>query len=420
MPGHAQTRLRVCIDARLPHGRFGGIEGVISSLAGALSRLDDGPERYSFLAYSDSVDWLRPHIGGACDVLPYGKSPLRASAAGNLRRAAAIVRDAPAALAGGGKVLTVDGPSGPVRHHFDALHSLLPAGSLTSIPTIYHPHDLQHRHLPQYFSSFRRLRREILYRTLCHQARCVVVESSWSKADLIEQFRLRQGKIAVVPFASTLSSLPPPAEHELEEIRSRLHLPQSFTYYPAQTWPHKNHIRLLRSLAQIRQTSGETVPLVCSGYQDDFFPTILRESERLGVANQVYWVGFLEPRDVLCLYRLCRLVVIPSLLEAASEPMYEAFEVGAPVACSNLPSLAGQARAAAVFFDPTSIDDIATAVGRLWSDETLRNDLKQRGRALALIFPGLERLQLSRDLQKNGWEVLDEEDRNLLTAKPPV
>jgi hypothetical protein len=45
------TPLRVCIDARLGAGRFGGVEQVVIGLAAALSRLEDGDEEYLFLAH---------------------------------------------------------------------------------------------------------------------------------------------------------------------------------------------------------------------------------------------------------------------------------------------------------------------------------------------------------------------------------
>ena len=41
--------LRVCIDARLPPGGFGGVEQVVFGLARGLLSLRDGDERYLFI-----------------------------------------------------------------------------------------------------------------------------------------------------------------------------------------------------------------------------------------------------------------------------------------------------------------------------------------------------------------------------------
>ena len=44
---------------------------------------------------------------------------------------------------------------------------LLPMGFRTEVPSIYHPHDLQHVHLPQYFTPRTIAKRELYYRGPC-------------------------------------------------------------------------------------------------------------------------------------------------------------------------------------------------------------------------------------------------------------
>src|SRR3954453_13507942 len=63
------TPLRVCIDARLGAGRFGGVEQVVIGLAAALSELDDGDEEYLFLAHPGREDWIRDYLHGPCRLL---------------------------------------------------------------------------------------------------------------------------------------------------------------------------------------------------------------------------------------------------------------------------------------------------------------------------------------------------------------
>src|SRR4029077_12189294 len=72
-------------------------------------------------------------------------------------------------------------------------------------------------------------------------------------------------------------------------------------------------------------------------------------------------------------------VVIPSLFEAASAPLWEAFLAGVPAACSNVTSLPDQAGDAALVFDPDDIDAIGEAIRRLWFDEQLRERLITAG-----------------------------------------
>ena len=87
------TPLRVCIDARLGAGQFGGVEQVVIGLAAALSRLEDGDEEYLFLTHPEHDEWIRPYLGGPCRLLPSRRSyPNRRAARGRLARCSSACR----------------------------------------------------------------------------------------------------------------------------------------------------------------------------------------------------------------------------------------------------------------------------------------------------------------------------------------
>jgi glycosyltransferase involved in cell wall biosynthesis len=67
-------------------------------------------------------------------------------------------------------------------------------------------------------------------------------------------------------------------------------------------------------------------------------------------------------------------------------PVLEAMRRGVAVACADASALPEVAGDAALLFDPTSVDAIADAVGRLVRDEALRAELAQRGREQAASF----------------------------------
>jgi glycosyltransferase involved in cell wall biosynthesis len=259
------------------------------------------------------------------------------------------------------------------------MHFTTQAGFLTDIPTIYHPHDLQHLHLPQFFDYYSRLYREITYRALCRQARLVPVVANWGKGDLVEQYHLPEDKIAVIPFAPVVEAYRAPTEADASATRRKYQLPETFVFYPAQTWPHKNHCRLLEALARLRDR-GLKVPLVCSGHRNTHFRVIERCLRELALGEQVRFLGFVDPIELQCLYALCRAVIIPTRFEAASGPMWEAFLAGRAVACSNVTSLPEQAGDAALIFAPDDVEAMGRAIQQLWTDGALRQTLQRRGR----------------------------------------
>jgi glycosyltransferase involved in cell wall biosynthesis len=90
-------------------------------------------------------------------------------------------------------------------------------------------------------------------------------------------------------------------------------------------------------------------------------------------------LGFVPEDDLRAIYRLASFLVLPTLFEANSLPIFEAWLEGLPVACSNIPALLEQVGDAAYLFDPMQVASIADAVSTLATDGLLREDLRARG-----------------------------------------
>jgi glycosyltransferase involved in cell wall biosynthesis len=375
--------LRVCIDARILPGITGGVEQVIGGLASGLSKLTDGDEEYLFLVYGGFDEWLEPFLGDQCRVLrmsggtrPRWKRRL-ASVSPRVRR----LIDAVWLVSHAGRIRIPRSDGVLEAQGTKVVHFCQQSAFLTEIPSIYHPHDLQHVHLPQLFGSRVRRTRDVQYSAFCAQAKVVAVAASWVRDDLVSNFGVPRNKIAVIPLAPSISCQAGPTEADCESVRHRYSLPRQFAFYPAQTWRHKNHIGLLEAVARLRSEDGLAVPLVFSGHMNEFYASIVKRCTELALSDSVQFLGYVKPLELSCLYRLCRCVVVPTKFEAASFPVWEAFAAGRPVACSNVTSLPEQAGDAAIVFDPDDCVEMAEAVRQLWTDETLRKTLVKRGAA---------------------------------------
>lgn len=417
-----RKRLRICVDARLRGGDLGGIEQVVVGLAHGLSKLSDGDEEYIFLSYKDGAEWLEPYVRGPCRIITVTDKQ------GNEWKQRLMrvkhIRDLLhryGHLLGSGAVDV--GPSdGTIeRLGVNLVHFTRQKAFCTQIPSIYHPHDLQHLHLPQYFSKLEIKNRNARCRTYCRQAAMVAVASSWTRRDVIQHYRLSEDNVKVIPFAPPVEAYPIPSRPVMQEVRTRFQLPEAFVFYPAQTWPHKNHIGLLEALYYLRKQQGLRVPLVCSGKCNEFFAVILEKTRELGIDDQVRFLGFVSPLELQALYRLCRAVVVPSCFEAASFPVWEAFQAGAPVACSNVTSLPDQAGDGALLFGPQQTSEMANAIERLWNDESLRLRLTENAGKRVRQFTWLRTARLFRaHYRRLTKSRLTDEDRALIVAPPGI
>lgn len=415
--------LRVCVDARILSGTAGGVEQFVLGLAYGLSQLRDGQEEYHFLAYTNADAWIRPYLRGPCRILHCSKAP-RSSKLRSLLKTSAprihnlVQRGFPVSERWTIRGLWSDGTI--EMANIDVMHFTHQVAFLTKILSIYHPHDLQHKHLPHYFSVSKRLMREVLYRLFCRRAQLVAVSSSWIKANLKEMYRLANDKVEVVPLAPPISAYQKPTLDDLYDVQQKLALQEPFIFYPAQTWPHKNHLALLDALAILRDRYRMIVSAVFAGsISESFFPKILRHIQKLGLSAQARFLGFVGPLELQALYRLAKCVVIPTKYEAGSFPLWEAFVSGVPVACSNVTSLPAQAGDAALFFSPDQPEQIADAIIQLWEDEHLRGKLIERGYQNVARYSWERTARIFRaHYRRIAKRSLGEEDRALLTALP--
>ena len=189
----------------------------------------------------------------------------------------------------------------------------------------------------------------------------------------------------MIPVGNILTHYPQPNADDLRAARQKFDLPERYLYFPAKTFPSKNHLGLLQALAQVRD-QGVTIPVVCSGRLNQFFPKIRQTVEALGLQQQVTFLDFVSSLEVQCLYRLSVGLIFPTLFEGWGQPVVEAFDAGVPVACSNVTSLPEVAGDAALLFDPRSVEAIGDALVRLWQDDALRQRLVAAGHERAKLF----------------------------------
>lgn len=410
--------MRICIDARIIGGAPGGIQQFIQGLAFGLSQLESEGEEYHFLTYDGPQDWLNPYWDARFHRICVGSPPPLSFPKFHLTKmygATWILNHLFWVLQRFNRI--VPASDGRIEAHgIDVMHFTTQRGFLTLVPSIYHPHDLLHLHFPHHLPHWVVAKRDKTYRALCAQAKVVATASSWVKHDLMNQYKVLESKIAVVPLAPPTETYPTPNALDLSRVKGKFGLPDRFIFYPAQTWPHKNHVALLKALAVIRDREGLSIPLVCSGQLNSYFTQIRRTIRSLNLENQFRFIGFVEPLELRCLYLLCRAVVIPSLFEAASFPLWEAFQSGAPVACARTTSLPSQAGSAALIFDPWDVGEIADAVWRLWRDDELCGKLSREGRLKVGAYTWKKTASHFRALyRKLAGRSTGEEDRYLLS-----
>ena len=249
----------------------------------------------------------------------------------------------------------------------------------TAKPFAYTLHDLQDNYYPQNFSWWQRNWRSNLYGQLSGRAARIICESEFVKSDIARILKVAAEKVAVIAAPPLRQAAAEFSSAELENVRSRLGLPNRFVFYPAQFWPHKNHLRLIDAFKQVVAREPD-LKLVLTGRKRNAYEAVIRAVAEAGLQEKIQYLGYVQQADLQAIYHLAVALVMPSLFESVSIPIYEALQAGTPVAASNILSFPEQVGEAGLFFDPFSSSSIAECILRLANDPEFAKTLGKRGR----------------------------------------
>ncbi len=213
----------------------------------------------------------------------------------------------------------------------------------------------------------------------------VVTISQFTKDQVLQRFSLDGDSVHVVHLGISHDKWTSVTQDEIETVKKTYKLPSSFILFVGAFEPRKNLLRLLEAVKLVHDTQ-EKIPLVLVGRAGQDSANLMTKIEELSLQEHVIFLGYMEERELRCVYRLATLFVFPSLREGFGLPLLEAMVSQTPVAASMAPALPEILQNAALFFDPKDPEDMAEKILRILSDEGLREDLIAKGRQRALDF----------------------------------
>jgi len=205
----------------------------------------------------------------------------------------------------------------------------------------------------------------------------VVVDAGRTRNYLAETYGPlpREPEVVYPSTRHVLDIVPDPIE--------RLDLPERFLIFPANLSPHKNHDALLVALAKVKAEAPEHfLPLVLSGsatlgialggeYRSDRLRALVANLG-LEIGKDLYPLGTVSDGQYRAVLGKASGLVFPTLMEGYGFPPIEAALLGVPVVCSDIEIVQetlGRLNIPSLWFDATSVDDIARALiefGRDW------------------------------------------------------
>ncbi|ANL64504.1 glycosyltransferase family 1 protein [Rhizobium phaseoli] len=246
---------------------------------------------------------------------------------------------------------------------------------VTTVLDACHRDDLE---FPEVSSDGRFEERERHFWTCLPRAVAVIVASHQLLKRIVTRYGIDEERMIAMPFEPSpfLSEA-----HSIDRtaVLGNYGLSDGYYFYPAQFWPHKNHIRILEAVSLLKHklAVGADIRVVFSGADHGNVAWIKQQAQRLDVSENVTFLGFVPVDHMRALYEGALAVVMSTYFGPTNLPPLEAWAIGRPLIYSA--HLNEQIGDAALLADADDAGQWADAMLRI-RDPAVAVDLVQKGR----------------------------------------
>lgn len=238
-----------------------------------------------------------------------------------------------------------------------------------STPYIFTVHDLMHLF---YYSKMHRVYYQQVIARLAKKARKIITVSEFSKQQLVELLGIKSDLIRVIYNGVDPSFALNTEQHEMG---------RPYLLYVGNRRKNKNLAAMLVAFAQAK--IPKDFVFLLTGNPN---PELIVLLSKLRITSRVRFLGFVKESELPKLYKGAYATMFVSLMEGFGLPLIESMASGTPVLTSSESSLPEIAGDAALCVNPYEVGAITEGINRLYSDQDLYHDLREKGFRRAAEF----------------------------------
>lgn len=234
-------------------------------------------------------------------------------------------------------------------------------------------HGLSYLYFPEAYNLLFKLFYRTVIPLVLKNANAVITVSNSAKDSILNRYGYASDRLHVVPNGVFSKNNIP--EKKTKSVKS------PFVLYVGSLNKGKNLDGILNA-AKLLNDKGK-VRFVIVGSYEKIFSSVKLDS----AAAYIDFKGQInDVEELIKLYRSASCFVFPSFYESFGFPPLEAMACGCPVIVSNAGSLPEVCGDAAVYCDPYNVNDIVEKIMQVITNETLQEELRQKGMAQAKKF----------------------------------
>lgn len=260
--------------------------------------------------------------------------------------------------------------------------------------TIVTVHGLEYEFFPEGYSFWERMYMRWSIKLSCRWAEKIIAVSENTKKDLINLYKVPEGKIEVIYEGTSVSVIASEAKQSrdyADRIATVATLPRNdksepYILFIGRLEARKNIIGTIKAFEILNEKYKIPHQLILAGkfgHESKGIKEYLASSPH---QSEIILPGFVSEAEKQELLKYADAFLFPSFYEGFGLPILEAQSAGVPVITSDISSLPEVAGEGALFVDPNSPKQIAEAAYSLISDKSLRDAIIEKGHKNAQKF----------------------------------
>lgn len=253
----------------------------------------------------------------------------------------------------------------------DLIWFTYPADVDLTTPFIYTIWDIGHRVMPAFPETTKPMYRwnghEEQCRRMLAKATFILTGNETGKKEILDNYSVMENKIRIVPFPITFFCYG-------EEEKPKFELPKDYFFYPAQFWPHKNHICIIKAVHYLKENKGIEAHVFLTGSDKGNKGYIQEMARKLGVEDLIHFTGFVSYEEMKYLYTHATGTIFASLMGPNNIPPIEAVYLECPLIITDIPGHKEQMGDGVLYFNGYRPEELANRMFKLLSDNDARDE----------------------------------------------
>jgi glycosyltransferase involved in cell wall biosynthesis len=196
--------------------------------------------------------------------------------------------------------------------------------------------DINHKinsYFPEYKSVETYNSKEKVLNKIVNNAYKIIVNSQKALKDMKIHYNCDENKISIMPFRTPLPEIYKNKSKEyFDTIFRKLNIEKKnkIFFYPAQFWPHKNHVYLIDALKNLLEYS-KNFNLILTGENKGNLDLIKKKIKQNKLEQNVKILNFLNIDQIISIYKNCDALIMPTFVARTTLPLLEALYFQVPI-----------------------------------------------------------------------------------------